>query len=96
MQGRDEMWMKLYTVCDAILHKLYLGASGALRIVLIGGGGSQDGKGPEVQKHGLRRSVMAKVIEFYVPKNFQSSQKWAPELQLGKVIEFRAAAKKSA
>jgi hypothetical protein len=38
---------------------------------------------------------MAKVIEFYVPKNFQSPQKWAP-LQLGKVIEFRSVVKKSA
>ena len=39
---------------------------------------------------------MAKVIEFYVPKNFQSPSMWAPQLQLGKVIEFRSAAKKSA
>lgn len=39
---------------------------------------------------------MAKVIEFYIPKNFQSPSKWAPEMQLGKVIEFRSEAKKSA
>jgi hypothetical protein len=39
---------------------------------------------------------MAKVIEFYVPKGFQSPQKWATQLQLGKVIEFRSVAKKSA
>lgn len=38
---------------------------------------------------------MAKVIEYYVPKNFQSPQKWTPQ-QLGKVIEFRSEAKKSA
>jgi hypothetical protein len=36
---------------------------------------------------------MAKVIEFYVPKSFQSPQKWTPQLQLGKVIEFRPEAK---
>jgi len=90
------MWMRLYAVCDAILHKLYLGASCALRVVLVGGRGSQDRKGPEVRKHGLRRPVMAKVIEFYVPKNFQSPNVWAPQLQVGKVIEFRSAAKKSA
>jgi hypothetical protein len=40
--------------------------------------------------------VMAKVIEFYVPKNFRISLKWAPELQLGKVIEFHSREKKSA
>jgi hypothetical protein len=39
---------------------------------------------------------MAKVIEFYVPKNYQSPQQWAPQLQLGKVIEFRSEVKKSA
>ena len=32
--------------CDAILHKLYLGASCALWIMLVGGHGSQDCKGP--------------------------------------------------
>ena len=39
---------------------------------------------------------MAKVIEFYIPKNFQSPQQWAPQLQFGKVIEFRSVVKKSA
>jgi hypothetical protein len=28
--------------------------------------------------------AMAKVIEFYIPKNFQKSLKWLPELQRGK------------
>jgi hypothetical protein len=40
--------------------------------------------------------VMAKVIEFYVPKNFTKGRKWFPQLQLGKVIEFSLQAKKSA
>jgi len=40
--------------------------------------------------------VMAKVIEFYVPQNFKNSLKWVPQLDLGKVIEFRTPAKKSA
>ena len=31
---------------------------------------------------------MAKVIEFYVPKNFPKRSKLFPQLQLGKVIEF--------
>ena len=38
---------------------------------------------------------MAKVIEFYVPKNHRPQLKWAPELQLGKVIEFSSEAEKS-
>jgi hypothetical protein len=37
---------------------------------------------------------MAKVIEFYVPKNFPKRCKWFPQLQLGKVIEFSLQAKK--
>jgi hypothetical protein len=40
--------------------------------------------------------VMAKVIEFYVPKSFPKGRKWFPQLQLAKVIEFSLQAKKSA
>jgi hypothetical protein len=39
---------------------------------------------------------MAKVIEFYNPENARKPRRWAPEQQLGKVIEFRLQAKKSA
>jgi len=39
---------------------------------------------------------MAKVIEFYVPKNFRKQLKWAPQLEFGKVIEFCLQTKKSA
>jgi hypothetical protein len=46
--------------------------------------------------HGRKESVMAEVIEFYVPQNFRSPQKCAPELQLGKIIKFRLPAQKSA
>lgn len=38
---------------------------------------------------------MAKVIEFYVPKNFRPQLKWAPQLQNGKVIEFHSEAMES-
>jgi hypothetical protein len=31
---------------------------------------------------------MAKVIEFYIPKNFRKSFKWAPELQRGKILDL--------
>jgi len=35
--------------------------------------------------------VMAKLIEFYVPANFQLSNKqWTPEEQRGKIINFPA------
>ena len=39
---------------------------------------------------------MAQVIEFYIPNNFRNRLKWAPQLQRGKVIEFRPQTKKSA
>ena len=44
----------------------------------------------------VKKPVMAKVIEFYVPENFQSRSKLASETGFGKVIEFRLPAKKSA
>jgi hypothetical protein len=44
----------------------------------------------------IKEVVMMKVIEFYVPKNFRKPLKWAPQLQLGKVIEFCSLTKKSA
>ena len=35
--------------------------------------------------------VMAKLIEFYVPANFQSpKKKWTPEELRGKIIDFHA------
>ena len=39
---------------------------------------------------------MAKVIEFYVPKNFRKPSKCASQLQCGKIIEFSSQTKKSA
>ena len=47
--------------------------------------------------HKIKEIVMAKVIEFFVPKNFRKPLKWAPQqLQCGKVIEFCWQIKKSA
>jgi len=46
--------------------------------------------------HKIKEIVMAKVIEFYIPKNFRKPLKFAPQLQCGKVIEFRLETKKSA
>jgi hypothetical protein len=39
---------------------------------------------------------MAKVIEFYVPEHFRKPHRWAPGLQVGKVIEFDSHMKQSA
>jgi len=39
---------------------------------------------------------MAKVIEFWVPKNFRKPLKWRPPQQGGKVIEFCSQTKTSA
>ncbi len=39
---------------------------------------------------------MAKVIEFYMPKNFRRSLKTAAQPQLGKIIEFCPQTKRSA
>lgn len=41
-------------------------------------------------------TIVAKVIEFYVPSSFRKNVKWVPPGQRGKVIEFPAERKKSA
>jgi hypothetical protein len=46
--------------------------------------------------HGSKDIAMAKVIEFYIPKNFRNPRERAPQLQPGKVIEFCPRVKKSA
>jgi hypothetical protein len=48
------------------------------------------------ERNEIKEVVMAKVIEFYVPKNFRKPLKWAPQLQLGRVIEFCSLTRKSA
>ena len=92
------MWMRSCTVCKALLRKLRLCdsvrcqcgwtwvAAGVLEPVRTSAQGFMKS----------RRMVMAKVIEFYVPKNFPKRRKWFPQLQLGKLIEFSLQAKKSA
>jgi hypothetical protein len=44
----------------------------------------------------IEEVAMAKVIEFYIPRNFRKSFKWVPELQRGKILEFCPQTKKSA
>jgi hypothetical protein len=41
------------------------------------------------------RRAMAKVIEFYIPKDFRPRQKWVATSDRGQIIEF-ASPKKSA
>jgi len=40
--------------------------------------------------------AMARIIEFYIPKNFRRSFKWVPELQRGKILDFCPPTRKSA
>jgi hypothetical protein len=44
----------------------------------------------------VKEIVMAKVIEFYIPKNFRKQLRAVAQPQLGKVIEFCAQTKRSA
>ena len=47
------------------------------------------------ETHGAKEIVMAKVIMFYVPKNFRKQLR-TPQPKRGRVIEFCAQVKKSA
>ncbi len=42
------------------------------------------------------RLVMAKIIEFYIPKDFRKGARWVAAEQRGQVIEFSVPPKKSA
>jgi hypothetical protein len=44
----------------------------------------------------VKEIVMAKVIEFYIPKNFRKPLRTAAQPQLGKIIEFCPETKRSA
>jgi hypothetical protein len=39
-------------------------------------------------KLGMPEGIMAKIIEFYVPKEFRKRARWVPSEQRGQVIEF--------
>jgi hypothetical protein len=53
-------------------------------------------RGITVSRVWAKEVAMAKVIEFYIPKNFRKSLKWVPELQRGRILEFCPQTKKSA
>ena len=44
----------------------------------------------------IQETVMAKVIEFYIPTNFRKPLRRSPQPQLGKIIEFCSQTKRSA
>ena len=44
----------------------------------------------------IQEIVMAKVIEFYIPKNFRKPLRTVAQPQLGKIIEFCPQTKRSA
>jgi hypothetical protein len=50
----------------------------------------------QTERNEIEEVVMAKVIEFYVPKNFRKPLKWAAALRCGTIIEFCSPTKKSA
>jgi hypothetical protein len=39
-------------------------------------------------KSGAGGGIMAKIIEFYIPKDFYKIAKWVPAEKRGQVIEF--------
>ena len=56
---------------------------------------------PIVRSHALRVrlgvvTVVAKIIEYYIPESFRKKAGWIPPDQRGKVIQFPAPQKKSA
>ncbi len=79
--------MRSCAVCKALLHKLRLRDSVCCRCGWIG---------RAIGAREIKEIVMAKVIEFYVPTRFQRPLKAAPQVQVGKIIEFCLDTKKSA
>jgi len=45
---------------------------------------------------GQKGAAVAKIIEFYIPKNFRWRGKWNPPQDCGKIIEFKLQTRKSA
>jgi hypothetical protein len=93
------MWMRSCAICKGLLHKLRLCDSVRCQCGWIWQGHwSLKAESQPAPPSKLIREevVMAKVVEFYVPKNFRKPSKRAPELHYGKIIEFCSQTKKSA
>ena len=81
------MWMRSCAVCKALLQKLTL-----CDLVRCQCGWEWLGHASD-QKRGV---AVAKIIEFYIPSNFQKKDKETPSQNRGKIIEFSLQTTKSA
>ena len=91
------MCMRSYAVPKALLRKLRLcDLARCQRVDLVVASCWSHVRTSAQRYMKSRRIVMAKVIEFYIPRNFPKHRKWFPQLKLGKVIEFSVLVKKSA
>jgi hypothetical protein len=98
-EGESELWIRSNAVFKTILSKLRLSDSvhrqcGWFCPVCWIVKPQYTATGKKI--YGMKETVMARVIEFYIPGNFKNSRKWVPQPQLGKVIEFHQPAVKSA
>ena len=81
------MWMRLFAVFEALLHKLLLRDSLRCRCGWIAW---------VIGVREIKEVVVAKVIEFYIPTRFRRPLKTAAQAQLGKIVEFCLPTRKSA
>jgi hypothetical protein len=81
------MRMRLCAVCEAILNKLRLRDSVRSRFAQVAGC---------IRVRKVEEVVMARVIEFYIPRRFRKPLNAPPQAQFGKIIEFCLQTKKSA
>jgi hypothetical protein len=81
------MGIRLFAVLKARLHNVGLFDSVSCRCERIA---------RAIGVREIKETVMAKVIEFYIPTCFRRRFRVASQVQCGKVIEFCLATKKSA
>jgi len=62
----------------------------------LAGRAAETTRGITVRRTAIGGVVMAKVIEFYMPKTFRKPTKRVPAEDRGKIIEFRPQTRKSA
>jgi hypothetical protein len=79
--------MRSGAVCNALLRKFFLYDSVGCRCGWIG---------RAIGVREIKGIVMARVIEFYIPTRFRRRLKEAPQVRVGKIIEFCLDTKKSA
>jgi hypothetical protein len=63
---------------------------------LVGLSGLKSDRSAAQEIHRIKEMVMAKVIEFYIPKSFRNPFVRPAQLQPGKLIDFSSQTKKSA